>query len=355
MSLRAIAAIARKDLVDAVKNTYILFALILPIGMSLLVTLMTPSQGQPPGIAIHDAGHSRLVAALKSDPAVRVVVVDSADALRQQVERGAIGGLALPAGFDAAIDAGTTPELRGYYNGQRSGSRSTFQRSVEAALRAMAGQTLPAHLALSDLSAAAGKQELALDLTSYLLPLVLVLGATMVGVFIVPTMLVEEKEKHTLHALLVSPASYADVVAGKALVGLILALLIGIGLLLLNDGFAGNPAITLLAIVLGTLFLVQCGLLLAAVLGTITQVNTWSSIVMLVLLVPAMFNLPPQPPPPVSTVMRLVPTGAMADALIVGLSHSASAARLWLDVPVLAAAMGLTFGGVVWALRRERR
>jgi ABC-2 type transport system permease protein len=355
MSLRVITAIAHKDLVDAVKNTYILFALILPVGMSLLFTLMVPSRGQLPEIALHDAGQSGLVAALTNDPAVQVVVVDSAEAVRQRVERGATGGLVLPANFDAAVAAGTTPELQGYYNGQRSASRSTFQRTVETALHTLAGQALPARLVLADVSGTANQASGDPNLTSFLLPFVLVLGATMVGVFIVPTILVEEKEKHTLHAMLVSPASYADVVAGKALVGLVFALLIGLLLLLLNDGFVGNPAITLLAIVLGALFLVQCGLLLAAILSTTAQVNTWSSIVMLVLLIPALFSLPPQPPPPVSTVIRLIPTGAMADAIIIGLSNTGSVGKLWLDVLVLATATGLMFGGIIWALRRERR
>jgi ABC-2 type transport system permease protein len=355
MNLRAITAIAHKDLLDAIKNTYILFALILPVGMSLLFTLVAPSQGRLPEIAIYDAGHSRLVAALKENPTVQIVVVDSAEAVRQRVENGAIGGLVLPSDFDSAAAAGTTPELQGYYNGQRGGSRSAFQHSIEAALPAMARQPLPARLMLVDVSGTGDKEGAALDLASFLLPLVLVLGATMVGVFIVPTMLVEEKEKYTLQALLVSPASHADVVAGKALVGLVYALLIGLVLLLLNNGFVGDPAITLLAIVLGALFLVQCGLLLAAILSTTTQVNTWSSALMLVLLVPAMFSLAPQPPAPLSTMMRLIPTGAMADAITIGLTGASSLSKLWLDMSVLAAATGLMFGGVVWALRRERR
>ena len=117
----------------------------------------------------------------------------------------------------------------------------------------------------------------------------------MVGIFVVPYLLVEEKEKGTLKAVLVSPATYADVVAGKGLVGLFYALLVAVILLLLNGGFGGNVVITLLSVVLGSIFLVQVGLLMGAAFKAINQVNSWSSIVMIVLMLPGMFGdfLPP--------------------------------------------------------------
>ena len=359
MHPRIILAIAKKDIVDAVKNAYVLFALILPLGMSLLLSFMVPKDGEGSllDIVIYDPGQSQLVEQLRGNPAVRLIPVDSADEVPKRVKEEADGGLALPADFDTAVAAGKTPELRMYYNGRRGESeQAALEQTLEGALRAMAGQTMPARLAPIDVTSSdkeGEKQELSLK--GFYLILLLVMALCMVGVFVVPTILVEEKEKHTLQAILVSPASYTDLVVGKALVGLFYALLIALLLLLLNDGFAGNAVVTLLAVILGSLFLVEFGLLQGAMFSTITQVNTWSSIIMLALLIPAMFILPPQPPQPIRMLMRLFPTNYMADAIGLGLSNEATLSSVGLDLAILAAFTAIVFGAVIWVLRRERK
>ncbi len=356
MHPRIILAIAKKDIVDAVKNAYILFALILPVGMSVLFSFMLPKD-RPLDIVIYDPGPSRLVEQLKVNPAVKLIPVNTADEVPQRVKEGPLGGLALPGDFDASVLAGKTPELRVYYNGRRGlGEQTALRQVLEGALRAMAGQAMPANLVPYDVTSSGKEGERQeFDLASFYLIILLVMGLCMVGVFVVPTILVEEKEKRTLQAVLVSPASYTDLVMGKALVGLFYALLIALVLLLLNKGFAGNAAVTILAVILGSLFLVLVGLLMGALFSTMTQVNTWSSIVMLALLIPAMFILPPQPPAPVSTITRLIPTSYMADAISIGLSKKATLGNVGLDLLVLAVSTVIVLVAVLWALRRERR
>jgi ABC-2 type transport system permease protein len=358
MHSRIILAIAKKDIVDAVKNAYVLFALILPVGLSLLFSFMSASGGKDRllNIVIYDAGQSRLVEQLQANRAVKLIPANSADEVPVQVKDGQLGGLALPADFDAAVAAGKTPELRVYYNGRRSiGEQTALRQTMEDALRASAGQTLPARLVPFDVaSSGKGGAGQEVDLAKFYLVMSLVLALCMAGVFVVPTILVEEKEKHTLQAILVSPAGYLDLVIGKALVGMFYSLLLALLLLLLNKGFAGNAVVTILAVVLGSLFLVQVGLLMGAVFGTTTQVNTWSSIIMMALFIPAIFAMPPQPPAPVSTIMRLIPTSYMADAIIIGLSDRASLSNVGLDLLVLAVATVIVSAAVIWALRRER-
>jgi len=359
MHSRIILATAKKDIVDAFKNAYVLFALILPVGMSLLFSLMSSTGGKDGllNVVIYDAGQSRLVEQLRGNPAVKLIPANSADEVPVQVKDGQLGGLALPADFDAAVAAGKTPELRVYYDGRRSATeQAALRQTMEDALRASAGQILPARLVPFDVasSAKAGERR-EVDLAKLFLVLSLVLALCMAGIFVVPTMLVEEKEKRTLQAILVSPASYLDLVIGKALVGMFYSLLLALLLLLLNKGFAGNAAVTILAVILGSLFLVQVGLLMGAVFSASTQVNTWSSIVMLALLIPTIFVMPPQPPAPVSTITRLIPTSYMADAINIGLSNSASLGDAGLDLLVLALATVIVSAAVIWALRRERQ
>jgi ABC-2 type transport system permease protein len=355
MNLRIILAIAQKDIVDAIRNTYILFSLVLPVGMSLLFAVILPDgKGKPLDVIVYDPGQSRLVSQLQGNPALRLVPVDSESEVAKQVKDLVVGGLAIPAGFDAAVADKTTPSLPVSYNGGRSAVEIVaLRQALEEALRAMAGQSLPAKLALTDVTGGADALE-GFNLSSYYLVLLLVLGLTMVGVFVLPTILVEEKERNTLRAILTSPASYADVVLGKALVGLLYALLVSGILMAANNGFSGNVPVTLMAVVLGSLLMVQIGLLMGAVFQTSMQVNTWSSIIMLLLLLPSMFNMPPRPPEPLATIARLIPTSYLAHAVTLSIGGQATLESVGLDLVIMAACTVVAFLLVVLALRRER-
>jgi ABC-2 type transport system permease protein len=360
MNLRIIWAIFRKDMLDAIKNTYILFALILPVGMSLLFSVMMPTkQITDPllHVVVYDPGQSRVTQKLGATPGIDLTTADSIEQVKTEVTQGSLVGLILPQDFDTAMAAGQKPEIQLFYNSERTtGTQATIGRILEGIFREIAGQELPAKLVLTDvLGSEAGTGIQNFNVTNYMLLLFLVMGLVMTGVFVVPTILVEEKEKQTLQAILVSPANYADLVIGKALVGMVYALLSAIILLAMNNGFSGNPFVTLSAVVLGALFLVLSGLLLGAIFKTAAQVNTWSSIVMLALLVPAMFIMWPKPPEPIPTIMRFIPTNHVASAISAGLDGSATFANAGVDLLILAGCVIVVFFAVIWVLRRERR
>lgn len=357
MNGRAILAIARKDIVDAVRNLYVLFGIVFPVGIWLLFRLMMPSGDDLKlgPVAVFDLGNSRLVAQLAADPLIeRVVKVGSLDELTEVVRKDAVGGLVLPVDFDAAIAAARGPEVTLFYNGKRGGGElNAFRGLVDAKLREAAA--LPAAFRLVERDAHAGSsapQGQEAGLRMFYLLMLLVMGLAMTGTFVVPTLLVEEKEKHTLKAILVAPASYADVVAGKALVGLFYALLGALLLLVLNGGLRGDLVPLGLAILLGALILVEAGLLLGAVCSTTGQVNTWSSVVLLVMLGPSL-TMGVQMPDGVLAIMRLLPTYYVTQ--LIGLSQGLPAD---LDTVQCAAVLvgytAVLFGIVVWFLRREQ-
>jgi ABC-2 type transport system permease protein len=285
-----------------------------------------------------------------------VFFVGSADEVREHVNKDKLGGLIVPAAFDDDIKAGKTPDLQVYTNARRGGLRQmAFKQIVEAGVRSVAGQTMPVNVMVTEVSNVGAGAGSPFDLTSYYLNLFLVLSLTMVGVFVVPYILVEEKEKQTLKAVLVSPASYVDVVMGKGLVGLIYALVVAVVLMALNKGFVGNVLVTSLALLLGAVFLVQLGLLMGAMFKTVNQVNSWSSIVMLALLLPGMFSDAFLPPPePLPTILGFIPTSYMANAITQGMANSATASSAALNLGVLAVSAVVAFVAVIWFLRRER-
>jgi ABC-2 type transport system permease protein len=360
MNPRIIWAIFCRDMLDAIKNTYILFALIMPVGMSLLFSVMLPAkQYADPVLHVvaYDQGQSQVMQKLGATPGVDLKTADSIDQVKDQVTQGSSVGMILPQDFDGALAAGRYPEILLYYNSDKTvGTQATLGGVLEDILREIAGQELPAKLVSTDvLGPDSGSGIQNFNVTNYMLILFLAMGLVMTGVFVVPTILVEEKEKQTLQAILVSPASYADLVAGKALVGMVYALLSAFILLAMNGGFSGMAAVTVSAVVLGASFLVLTGLLLGAIFKTTAQVNMWSSIVMLALLFPAMFALMPKPPEPIPAIMHLIPTNHVASAISAGLDGSATLAGAGVDLLILAVCSAAVFFAVIWILRRERR
>jgi ABC-2 type transport system permease protein len=184
--------------------------------------------------------------------------------------------------------------------------------------------------------------------------MLLVLALVMSGTFAVPTLLVEEKEKHTLDVLLVSPASAVDVVVGKGLVGLVYCALASLALIVLNRGWQGAWPLTFLGILIGSAFAVLVGLLIGGLFRTMSQVNTWSSLVMLVLILPTWFTLASDASP-IATVIRLIPTFYLAEALGLSLAGNWSVGRIAADLAIVAACAVAALVGVVWLLRREER
>jgi len=358
MNARTTLAIARKDLVDAIRNLYVFSAILFPLGFWLFFRLVLGGSGEVKlgAIAIYDQGTSRLVTQLEADPLVgKLIAVDSLAALTQTVRKDAVGGLALPADFDAAVSAGSSPEVTVLYDGRRGGGElAAFRQLIDNHLSRLANRPPVAQLVRHDVNqSSAGEKPVGFDLAGYSLVLLLVLGLGMTGVFVVPTLLVEEKEKHTLKSILVSPASYADVVAGKALVGVLYTLLGAAILVVLSDGLAGVTAPLALAVVLGGLFTVEVGLLLGAIFSTAAQVNTWSSILLLLLIAPSWLTSI-SVADAVSAVMRVLPTYYLVQLIVEARGGVAEVAATT-NYAVLLASIVALFAAIVWTLRRAER
>ncbi len=358
MRWRIVRAIARKDIVDGIKNLYILFSLLLPIGLSLLFRLIFPGMDKivTLTVAIYDPGGSRLATGLRESPQVRLIEALSAQQVEDEVENKAIGGIVVPENLDTAIESGERLTLTVYLNARRGGGELlAFQRLVEQQVWALMDTEFPVHIVWTDVGASPGvRSQGEFNFGRYMLIVMVVMALSMSGTFVVPLLLVEEKEKHTLQALLLSPARPAEVTAGKALTGLVYALLIAGVLVGLNRGWVGNWPVTVLALLLGSLFMIAVGLLVGGLFRTTMQVNTWSSFIMLTLMSPSWLTVL-NPPAPLEIAFRLIPTYYLVEALQLALAGAASPARVGPHLAVLAGSTLVVFAVVAWTLRREER
>src|SRR5688572_9228840 len=245
MNFGAIAAITRKDVIDAIRNRYLLTALITPLFVALLFRLLLPGVNDKSilTIVVHDSGNSAMTAEMRKVPQISVVDAPSAEATESEVKsRKAIGGLVVPVNFDSDAVAGKQPELKVYVNNKKTVfEQAAFRRLLDQQVRAAVKQPEPASLVWIDVDKDTSEQnQRGMALDQMMLPLLLILTLGMIGSMVVPLLLVEEKEKRTLDFLLSSPARLKEIVAGKALTGVAYTLLIAGLLLFLNRQFVGN-------------------------------------------------------------------------------------------------------------------
>jgi ABC-2 type transport system permease protein len=355
MNLNIVSAITRKDLVDAIRHRYLLTALVTPLFVALLFRVMLPNMNSREilTIVVHDAGGSGLATELRNSPRIGVVEIAAADTIAKQVETlKAIGGLVVPANFAADLADGKQPELTVYVNNDKNTfEQVAFRRLLDQIVRSFAKQPEPARFVWVDIDKNANDPIRAgTSLDQMLLPLLLILTFGMTGAFVVPLLIVEEKEKRTLDFLLSSPASLKEIVAGKAVTGVVYTLLIAGLLLGINRAFVHNWPLTGLTAVIGLLFVVGVGLVIGSLLKNTMQVNTWASFVLIVLLAPSF--------PSIGitrwfdTAIRVVPTYYLSEALKLSLAGTVSS-QLWVNLAVLSGCTIVVFVVAVCSLRRR--
>ncbi len=358
-NLHIIWMIARKDLVDAVKNQLLFLSLLMPIFLWLIFRLIFPdmSSMDTMKIVVHDEANSRLVSELRNIPGVALSELETEQQVIDLVKSQASGGLAIPAGFDEAVAVDQNPPLTVYINSRSGGGGiQAFQSLIDQQLWKLAGHdSLPAQIKTVDTAGEKpGLFGSGINMDRFISVMLLVLSIVGIGAFVVPSLLVEEKEKQTLKFLLVSPAGPAEVVAGKALAGLVVCLVIVGSMMILNKSWTGNWPVTLLALILGSLFLVLVGLAMGGFFKTIAQVNTWSGIILVLLLLPSWVTVMPLPDP-FGMIVRLVPSYYLVDLLNQSMAGNATFGSIWSSLVVLAICTAVAFSVVVWTVKREDR
>jgi ABC-2 type transport system permease protein len=175
-----------------------------------------------------------------------------------------------------------------------------------------------------------------LDLSTFYLTLAL-LTSISVGISLVSTLLMEEKEKRTLRMLLVSPATITDVALAKLLVGVVYQFILSIVVMALLHGFVGNLSLVLLFVLLVTCFGLALSLLAGSIFHTTSGLGAFLSVVSLLFVIPTVFASP------LGTlfgntllldVLHLLPTYYMAVGLMNALQNQGAIGSALLDIGV---------------------
>lgn len=272
MNLRRVGVLLKREFVYGPKNMMFTFAIVVPVLLSLIVSLLlgTLFSGKPK-LGIVDGGQSQIVAGLEGENYLVNRRYATVDDLTRDVEVGALDmGLVLPAGFDAAIHQGTKTILDIYIWGESLVKhRTVLIVAISNQIIALTGKDVPFDIVTTTL----GDGE-SVPWGEQLFPFIVMITIFFGGSMIPASSLIEEKQKRTLRALVVTPASLGEIFLAKGLMGSIVSIVMGLAILALNQAFSAHPALLVLVLALSACLVVEIGLLLGALVKDISSLFT---------------------------------------------------------------------------------
>lgn len=365
MHPRSILAIARKDMLDILLNKATLTLLLTPIFLALVfVAIQLLLSGHTTNILLYNPGRSHVEQIIQSAFSdAKITEANSPNDVTaafgpngSQKNASYALGLVVPADFDSSLQAGGHPQLQLYIDGSQISNQQSalLQSAFINYARNVANPQPPATITLATVNPPQPNSGLQ-DLTQIYGAAVL-LASFMIGTSLVPGMIAEEKEKKTLRMLMVTPASFADVVAGKLLVGLAYQIVLTLVVLTVKNSFTGQVPLVLLFVLLGSCFSVTLGLLAGSIFQTTSAAGAFSGIISFIYILPIffvgsfgqVFNNSP-----FTAIIKLLPTYYIADGTANALSGNAQFSGTLLDVGVVLACIVLLFLISVTLLRRQ--
>lgn len=351
MSLKRVWVLLSKELATGARNVMFLFAILAPLLISLVLSLVFGFFAAQPKLGIADEGASRLVPLAAQREAVLSQTYSSVPALEKAVRAGAVDvGIVLPADFDRAIAGGQETRITALIWGQSlAQNRVIVEAIVTDMVLELAGREAPVEIALTSL----GGEETGdtVPLNDRMLPLIILMAVFLGGSLVPATSLVEEKQRRTLRALTVTATTLEEVFLSKGLVGILIGLSMGVLMLVLNQAFGSQAPLLLLVLVLGALIASALGVLLGILIKDVTSLFATIKLLAILLYAPALVYLFPQIP---EWVGQLFPTYYVIKPVVDISQRGAAWPDVQFEVLVLIGEVVLLTALVAVAARRAR-
>jgi ABC-2 type transport system permease protein len=303
MSLARTLTILLKDLRLGPRSPIFLWALIYPAVITLVVQVVFGNLFESrPRMAVVDQGRSEIALQMSKLEDIEVTLLNSVPALKQRVEGNDFdAGLVLKEGFDSAMRSGQKPLLEFYIGGESLASdRIVLAVTTLDIVRKVEGKVPPVEVEVHALGDAQ-----ALSLSIRLLPMMILFALLIAGMFVTAFGLVDEREKKTLAAVLVTPVKLSEILAAKAGLGFILAVLMAYVTLLLNGAQGAQSGALFIALMVAGLMSAEFGLIYGTVAKDSRTLFTLMKTLNIFLLAPVIFYIFPEWP---QWIAKIFPT-----------------------------------------------
>jgi ABC-2 type transport system permease protein len=353
-NLNIIWTIASKDIVDALKNKVVV-SMIIVLSIMLFVPKMLPflfEQVQTP-LPIYDMGDSSLLTELRNNSDISVQVMHSEQELRYALcsSMYPLIGLLIPEDFDQNFPTDAQVELQGYVCWGKRYQVSELQPKLEEMLSRSLSRSVFIHIEGNILYPPSdGFLYLSMATVNSVLMIL------MMGIFLVPSLLFEEKETKTIQALLVSPASIGQVVVGKALAGSFYILVTALMIFTISWTDVIHWNMVVLFVISGGIFSVAVGLILGSFYEKQLDMVGWMPALLILLVGSVLVTmLGMELPKLVENILPWVPSVALAEIYRAALSETIPYTRVLNDLWIVLSVSLPLYAIVIWKIRRSDR
>lgn len=350
MSLKRVAILFHREIVQGPRNFIFIWAVVAPVVISLVVSLIFGSLfSEKPTLGIVDHGESELVNMASQLDSVDVSEYDTVEGMLAAIENGGLDmGVVLPEDFDGLLAGGSEVEVKAYTWGESlARNRVILNVTLAELVRDLAGFEAPVSIEIDTL----GEEE-SVSWSDRMLPLIVLMAVFLGGLFLPATSVISEKERKTMQALLVTPATVGETFAAKGLTGILLSLVMGIVILLLNQAFGADPALLIMVLALGAVMAVEVGLICGVFLKDVTSLFTVWKLGGILLFAPALVYLFPQIP---EWIVRIFPTYYLVQPVVEITRQGAGWNDIVMDVMVLVIVDVVLAVALFFLLRRTPR
>ena len=350
MSLKRVGILLGKELWQGPKNFIFVWVLVMPVIISLVFSLIFGTLfDEKPKLGVVDEGNSQLVTMAEQLTSVLTKEYGNVSEIKQAVENGAVDvGMVLPADFDSSVMQGKEAELVTYIWGESlAKNRTILGVTIANLVRELTGQEAPVEIEAITLG-----DEVSIPWSDRLLPLVVLMAVFLGGLFLPAASVIDEKEKRTLEALVITPASVGDVFIAKGFMGVILSLFMGVVILVLNQAFGTEPALLILVLAFGAIMAAEIGLLCGALIQDITTLFAIWKAGGILLFGPAIIYMFPQIP---QWIGKLFPTYYFLQPIIAISQGGSGWSDIATNVFILIGLDLILIAVVVLALKKTRQ
>jgi ABC-2 type transport system permease protein len=178
----------------------------------------------------------------------------------------------------------------------------------------------------------------------------LVTGVMTTGLILVPLLILEEKENHTMDVLFVSPAKKWQILSGKFIAGTFFSLSAGLVMLIFSKIWIVHWGIVFLGVLLGSTSAVCLGLLLGTLSNNPTTINLWAGIAIILFLFPVFIwtSHASKISPLIRILIQALPSVAMSNLVMNSLFQTANHSGLWGYSAILIVFSGINISLVRW-------
>jgi hypothetical protein len=351
-----IGALVAKDLRVLSRARWLVGAALLgALACSGLFWLLPGDDQGPIGLGVHLPGGEALLQQQADDPGTGFVLVpfDSPEALESAVATGdgVVAGMDFPQPFLDLASRGEHTTVRVLVGSDTPAALRPLliggvQEIVATLSQLEPAVTLPA---MQDVLVGPERSGQQLSWRERVRPLAVFTGLVL-AMLVLASLVAAEIAQRSQAAVLVSPATGADVATAKAVVGTAFAFTMVLLVAAATQSLTGNVPALLLALLLGAVLLTGFGLLVGATSGGLRGVVGWSMFFVVPLSVPAVAALSGAGAP---SWVRGLPTYGLVQTIVGATAYGEGLAQLWPHLAWLAGWCALTFLLASWVLARS--